>query len=138
MLCFLISINSNAQVKTKIFDNGIPSGLLPLKTTIVNELVFKAPLELDNLLQRQNGEIERSIEYDYKFALPQAVNINFLNSSKLVEDNNYLFYSLTISAEKAINISIQFEDFNLSKSAGLSIYNKNELTDFERCYQQLK
>lgn len=40
-----------------------------------------------------------------------------------------LNYSLSINAIDAMNLSLQFSEFKLPKSAVLSIYNKNELTD---------
>ena len=89
LIYVLISINSIGQVKTRIYDNGIPSILLPKKSAIVNELVIKAPTELNNfLLQSSKAEVSKSIEYDNKFALPQSVNINFLSSAKEDEDND--------------------------------------------------
>lgn len=43
LICILVTINSIGQVKTRIYDNGIPSKLLPIKPTIANELSIKAP-----------------------------------------------------------------------------------------------
>lgn len=129
LICAIISINLFGQVKTRIYDNGIPSNLLPTKSLTVNELEIKAPAELDNLLQSSKGEVNKSIEYDNKFALPQSVNINFLRSANFFEDKYTLIYSLTVRAEKAINISTQFKEFKLSPNAVLSIYTENELTD---------
>jgi hypothetical protein len=93
----LISINSFGQVKTKIYDNGIPSNLLPIKSGLVNELMVKAPVGLDNLLK--DSKIDSAvIEYGNSFALPKPVNINFLSTSKMIEDKGTLIYYLTINA----------------------------------------
>lgn len=129
LLCIFLSTSLAAQVKTRIFDNKVTANLLPLQSTDVNELILKAPVVLDNLLSLKKANNDSSIEYDNRFAIPQSVNINFLNSAKINEDKNYLFYYLTIKAEKALNISAHFKDFNLSKKAVLSIYTENEITD---------
>ena len=129
LLCIFLSTYLTAQVKTRIYDNGIPSNILPLKSTNVIELTIKAPKELNELLESKTGEADKSTEYDNKFAIAQSVKINFLTASEIIEDENYLLYYLSIKAEKALNVSAQFQDFKLSQNAILSIYTKNELTD---------
>jgi hypothetical protein len=40
-----------------------------------------------------------------------------------------LKYSLSINAKDALNMSLEFSEFKLSKTSILSIYSKNEFTD---------
>ena len=98
MLCIFLSTALNAQIKTRIYQNKIPISLLPLKSTTINLFTLKTPSQLDSLLKTQNDGNDKSIEYDNKFAIPQSVNIDFLASAKIYEDQNDLFYYLTIKA----------------------------------------
>ena len=49
--------------------------------------------------------------------------------AKLIEEKDFTTYALTIHAVGALNMSLEFKDFILSKNSVLSIYTQHELTD---------
>ena len=82
----IISFNYiNAQVKTKIFKDSIPSNLI-LKSKKIKEYFIKSPAELEKL-KTQNTT---NIEYENKFALPVKVDTTFNNRM------NYVFEKYTL------------------------------------------
>lgn len=63
------------------------------------------------------------------FAMPTLVNINLLKESDFRITDGWKIFYLTIYAHGALNVSLQFNQFKLSKRSILSLYTKNELTD---------
>jgi hypothetical protein len=57
------------------------------------------------------------------------VNIDVLKESDRKEENGMLIYTLSIEAPEALNISVQFDKFHLSKNAILTIFTQHEITD---------
>ncbi|MFT3747918.1 MAG: serine protease [Agriterribacter sp.] len=124
-LFFLIVSLSIAQVKTKIYDKEIPSSLIKKGENLV-ALRISAP---DKLAEKKVSEGKSQANYSNQFAISKTVDIDILKQAKIIEDNGNTIYSLLILAEDALNISVQFSKFILSKNTVLSIYTKNELTD---------
>ncbi len=126
----LISLNINAQVKTKTFEHGIPKHFLPVKDLIGKSMVIEPPAEFYKLKQEADRiESAKSKNQLAKFALPYLVNIDLLKEAILTESNGISTYALTIKAPLALNLSLHFNQFILSENSILSIYNDSELTD---------
>ena len=123
MIILLLGFDGNAQVKTKIFYNPVPLKykLLIEKVSNVYEI---SPPNLFLELAAKNDSIETT-----KFALPVKANINFLQEASMLTEGETTIYSLAIKANGAMNLSLQFTEFNLPENALLSIYSKNEFTD---------
>jgi hypothetical protein len=124
-----VHLISDAQVRTKIFKSGIPSEFIPLKDHTPPEEFITATQDFLELLNRAKLQQLDSTEYSNQFALPVEVNLNVLENAKIIDDRNISIYFLTITAERALNVSIQFGQFVLTRHAILSIYTKYELTD---------
>lgn len=124
LLTFTLCINLHAQVKTKVFYTDVPSKFKPLLKAISKTNKIEPPSEFYNLKNKIISE-------DIQFAIPVKVNVDFTKEALFEENNdmNLLAYSLSIEAKDALNLSLQFSEFKLPKSAILSIYTKNELTD---------
>lgn len=124
-----ISFQIKAQVKTKAFYKGIPSEMIMNQDSITNEINIPAPENFSDLLKKGNAQNDISNEYLYKFALPVKVDIDILKEAKVFQSDNFSTYAIRINAQNALNISLSFSEFVLSKNSILSIYTSNELTD---------
>ena len=122
-----ITLTANAQVKTKIFPQGIPSARIALKTQQIPVKLVEAPAELDGLLK--NHEKDNPTEYGNRFAVSKKVDLDVLANASTTEENGMVTFVLALEAQKALNMSVQFSDFVLSENTVLSIYTQNELTD---------
>lgn len=125
VLAFIIT---NAQVKTKIFIEGIPSSLKSTKTSGIQEKIIAMPAGFQEALNEINTD-KNSTDYSNSFALSKSVNLDFIKNATVIKDIRFTTYLMTINAEKARNISLQFSKFFLPQNSILSIYNQNELTD---------
>lgn len=123
----LVCINIYAQIKTRIFDGGVPSALIPANEVQQNQRILAAPIELSNL--RNQGDSGAGSDYKYRFALPVGVDIDVITVARITEQKKFLVYSFSVVAQNARNVSLQFNEFNLSPGAVLSIFTKHELTD---------
>lgn len=127
IFCFAIFNNINGQVKTKIFNEGIPTQFIPVNKSIIPEKVVAAPVEFLSVLNQPKSD--NPIEYSNKFAVPEDIDLDIIANAKKIQENNITTFAITINAEKALNISLQFNKFFLSEHSVLSIYTLNELTD---------
>lgn len=118
---------TNAQVKTKIFTETIPSHFLPIRGLVSRCIVLNPPSRFKEL--KREAETDENVGGRERFALSSLVNIDLLTEARLFESNGSSTYFLTIKAPAAHNISIQFSNFFLSENSLLSIYTGNELTD---------
>lgn len=125
---FTILNTSNAQVKTKVFYEQIPLKLLPVSKTIEQRKNIKAPAEF-YVLKLKAEEMGINNPEDIRFAYSVLADIDFLKEAKMIEENGIQVYSLTLIAEGALNLSVQFNQFKLSANSSLAIYTKYELTD---------
>lgn len=122
-----ITSTANAQVKTKIFPQGIPSARIALKTQQIPVKLVEAPAELDGLLK--DHEKDNPTEYGNQFAVSKKVDLDVLANASATEENGMVTFVLALEAQKALNMSVQFSDFVLSENTVLSIYTERELTD---------
>lgn len=121
--------NIYGQVKTKMFYDGVPDQFLPVRKIAVEKRII-APNEFLNLLDTDPSLQESPSEYLGPFAFPVEVNINLLDESNILErGDEFTIYAITVIAEKALNISLQFSEFQLSNLAVLSIFTRHEITD---------
>lgn len=123
-----VCILGNAQVKTKIYKDGIPS-LKSGKRNTEKEIKLSTPAEFEGLLKNQKLQNESRTEYSNKFAIPVPVTVNILKDGTRYEEGDMINYSCTLIAEGALNLSAQFSDFFLSPHALLKIFTDYELTD---------
>ena len=131
LLLFVVVIFSQqtiiAQVKTKIYANGIPKELR--KTNFkISEVFVPEPSSFDALLKAR-GETESSIEYKNKFAVPVKVDYDLMQLAQKDAENNIVSYTLKLIASKSLNLSLKFSEFELSKNSILSISTDFEITD---------
>jgi len=124
ILCFTTYCDINAQVKTKIFNQGIPAQLTPINKSIIPEKIITPPVEFIKLLSLGKAKPENPIEYSNKFAIPVKIDLDILVNAKEIEEKNTTTFAITINAEKALNISLQFNKFFLSEHSVLSIYTQ--------------
>jgi hypothetical protein len=125
--CFFHPVHLSAQVKTKIFPNGIPEGVSK-KSYPYNDVLIAAPANFESLKQT-NGDAKSLSEYKAKFAEVINVDYDLLSTAKEFKTTDKVVYSMKLTAAKALNVSIQFSEFQLSPNAILSIYTDFELTD---------
>lgn len=128
--CFiLLYINLQAQVKTKIYFDGIPNA--KINNTVINStpIEITAPPIFDKLLNKGAIEDADVREYKERFAVIVSVDIDFIKAANRVEENGFVVYYLSLTAKKALNLSLQFNEFSLSKNSVLSIFNTHEITD---------
>ncbi len=123
----LFTLSINAQVKTKIYQTEVPLEIVPTKNKIEKVRKIDTPPDFNNL--KQKAKDSKLIETENKFAEAVLVNIDILKEGNENIEGRMLMYSLAIKSDEALNLSVQFEKFHLSKNAVLSIYTKNEITD---------
>lgn len=124
---FLLTISAKnlpAQVKTKVFTEGIPASMLPAHN-IARLITINEPADVIHQTQQEPGRGE----FNSGFAVPVPVDIDLLASATLNTNGDAAEYTLAIKAVNALNLSVQFSKFQLSEHAVLSIYNDHELTD---------
>ncbi len=117
-----------AQVTTRIFDAGIPETTLPAKVDRLT--LFKVPLpdDFEQIKAESGGRLQ--VEYNNRFALPVKHKLDVLKESgQYSESKGITTYGLTVQATGALNISLQFGEFQLSPNSKLTLYTKHELTD---------
>ncbi|MCB0739922.1 MAG: hypothetical protein KDB92_02455, partial [Chitinophagaceae bacterium] len=113
-----------AQVKTKIFNNDISlEKVVPKVKT--REIVFAEPKDIENIKK----QIENSPSEINKFAHSISTDLDLMTMAEKTTVSTNTYYSLTIKAKNALNLSLSFNMFKLSPNAVLSIYNNYELTD---------
>lgn len=127
-LLFFIQVKVNAQVKTKIYFTGVPQTKISKLLANDKELKITAPPNFENLLNNKQV-LENAIEYKNKFAKSVKVEIDFIKTAFREEQNGNIIYTLTLNAENALNISLQFDEFKLSNNSFLSIFTSHEITD---------
>ena len=129
---FFISLifTSSAQVKTKTFNQGIPTFLIPVKIGAAKIKTLNPPSEFYELKKKVKDEgVTVSKTRLPKFALPSLVDIHLLKEAAHKDSNGLSIYHFIIKAPDVLNLSVQFSEFVLSPNAVLSIYNQYELTD---------
>ncbi len=126
-VCLFCRQQAFTQVKTKIFDNGIPASMSRASYQ-KNEVHTPAPANLETL-KKSRGESESAAEYKNRFAVPVAVDYDLLQMAKQSAGDDGVIYSLKLVADKALNLSLAFSEFELSPNAVLSIATDRELTD---------
>jgi hypothetical protein len=70
LLCIGIISNINAQVRTKIFNDGIPGPLIPINKRSIREKVISAPIEFTQSLNKAQSKTEKQTQYVNRFAVP--------------------------------------------------------------------
>jgi len=128
-ILIVVNLSAYSQVKTKIFEAGVPNTLIPAKDIPRNERSITAPVEFEKLKNLVKTGKEVTTDYKYSFALPVNVDIDVLTAAKVIEKDSLIVYVLTIKAYSALNVSVHFNEFYLSPNALLSIYTNHELTD---------
>lgn len=123
----IISLIGNAQVTTKTFRNGIPAALIETGVRDIPDIYIKAPAELENLLKQ--GEDPNPNQMSFRFGIAKKETVNVLKKAKITEQDGFIIYQSTVTAENALNMSLSFSKFLIPKNAVLKIYSKNEFTD---------
>lgn len=126
-ICIIIAQSGFSQVRTKIFKDSIPVSLKPMQI-YPKETVITEPADLSNRKNKAKY-ISNKLNYDNSFALSKPVDIDLVRSAAIKKESGFIYYSLTLKAENALNVSLHFNRFFLSKNAVLSLYNDFELTD---------
>jgi hypothetical protein len=115
----------NAQVTTKTFRTAIPAALIETCNGDIPDIFIKAPAEFEFLLKQDPN----SNEMTYRFGVAKKENVNILDKATVTEQEGFITYLSSITAENALNMSVSFSKFFLPKNAVLKIYSKNEITD---------
>lgn len=129
LLCFGLIGNINSQVRTRIFNNGIPTQLFPIEKSVIPQKVIGEPSGFKKLLNNAQIKKENQTEYFDKFAVPVDLNLDLLLNAKITEEEGITIFAISVNAQNALNISLQFNKFKLSQNSLLSIYSDHELTD---------
>lgn len=127
-LLFTINV-AQSQIKTKIYEKGIPQIILLEKASNINKVKTINPPEIFMKLKEDETKHTNIIKESLKFALPVKVNIDFISSAEQVVTKNEISYYLNLNCVAARNISLIFDKFILSPKAVLTIYTNNEITD---------
>lgn len=130
LVIFLFTINNItlAQVKTKIFSEQVPSKFIKHQNE-ANIIILDVPKEFiqnknDFFLKKQSNN-----ERENQFAISLPVNIDLLTEKNKKLQNNKDVFSVTITAKDALNISVEFSEFELMEGDVVSIFTNRELTD---------
>lgn len=83
-----LALCSNAQIKTKIFPQGVPESKMEVKMEKIPIKILNPPKEF---LDIQKSE-KTPTEYSNRFAIAKTVNLDFLAEAKLVEVNGFAIY----------------------------------------------
>lgn len=118
----------SAQVKTKIYYEGIPKEKLVNALKNEKEVSITPPEDFKKLLAGERVG-DNNGEYKNTFAIPVKLNVNVLEQSNKIRDNRFVTYYLSLTVYQALNLSLQFNDFLLSDNSILSIFTSHELTD---------
>lgn len=94
----------NAQVKTKIYYEGIP------KEKVINALENEAEVSItppENFKKLLAGESvgDDNGEYKNTFAIPVKLNVNVLDKANKIKGDKFVTYYLSLSAYQALNLS---------------------------------
>lgn len=125
--CIFLQMPLLAQLKTKIYPTGLPKDLIE-KSYPLNEIFVAAPLNLEALKISGSGK-ENLSDYRNKFAEIINVDYDLLTTAKKFSTNDNVFYSMKLNADKALNISLQFSEFQLRPNAILQIRTDFEITE---------
>jgi lysyl endopeptidase len=129
-LLFLLGISAvtaSAQVRTRIFPDSLPANEPRAKAASVRVRPIPPPRGFEELLKPDKTGNRQ--EYSNRFAVPKDVDLDVIKTGTIMEENGLVTYVLSLQAQKALNISLQFNEFQLSENSILSIYSRNELTD---------
>lgn len=129
LLCFGLISNINSQVRTRIFNNGIPTKFFPIQKSVIPQKVIAEPSGFEKLLNSSQTKTENQTEYFDKFAVPVELHLDLLLNAKITEEEGITIFALSVKAQNALNVSMQFDIFKLSPNSLLSIYTDHELTD---------
>lgn len=129
LLCLLISVSVSAQLKTRIYEEGIPISASKMSVNRAAAYTIPEPTLFNRLLKEKTDFSGDAKEYKDKFAMPVPVNISLLKEAVRWEEKNTVYYALSVVAERALNLALQFDKFHLSPNARLSIFNDFEITD---------
>lgn len=126
--CILRPVYLSAQVKTKIYPGGLPERVISKKNYPYNEVLIDAPSNFEAL--KQTYDDAKSLR-EYKARFAEVINVDYLllNTAREFRTAENVVYSMKLTAAKALNISVQFSEFQLSPNAILSIYTDFEFTD---------
>ncbi len=122
LTCFYFG---SAQVKTKIFREGIPKQLFPVHGQIAKKIEFSPPNTFRTLKAKNINKDDKN----NKFAVSLITDVDFFLNASQNNEGGFSIYVLNIMAKEAINLSLEFGDFFLSENSILSIYTDKELTD---------
>jgi len=98
LLCVGTMSNSKSQVKTKIFNEGIPDKFIPIHKLIIPEKVIIEPTQFTGLLNQTQLKTENLKEYSNRFAVPAEVDLDVLANAKVTEEKGITTFALTIHA----------------------------------------
>jgi V8-like Glu-specific endopeptidase len=129
LFALLLISNVYGQVKTRIYEKGIPVSVSRTSVTKASTLNVTEPGIFDQLLSGKIDNTGDRKEYKDKFAMLVPVNIDVLKDSRKWEEKGVVYYALSLTSEKALNLSLQFSSFNLSPNAVLSVFTDFEITD---------
>ncbi|MDP3915860.1 MAG: T9SS type A sorting domain-containing protein [Bacteroidota bacterium] len=127
--CILLHLNISAQVKTKIYFESIPQEKTSAAIAKGTEMKIIAPAIFGKLLRNEVIEDVDLTEYKNKFAVAVKLDIDFIKAANRWEENGFVMHSLSLNAENALNVSVQFSEFSLSENSTLSIFTSHEMTD---------
>lgn len=129
VLFVLFATTTRAQVKTKIYETGLPNSRITNTTARAAAYKVEAPTVFEKLISNPMSNDVDAREYKDKFAVPIDVNIDMIKTATQWEEDGFMMYALSLKAGKAVNLSAQFSKFFLTENAILSIFNNYELTD---------
>lgn len=115
------------QVKTKIFSTEVPATYFPEGG--ISERMINVQLPAAFREMKEAVTAKKYMGKENQFALPVYQEVDVLKEAAVVTRQNYTIYSLSIQAEGAVNLSVQFSQFKLPEGAVLTIYTKKEITD---------
>lgn len=121
---FCIVLASNAQVET----NELPPSFYA-QSEKTSDVTYRQVLSTPDLsVLKQEDKVEDKLkDIPWRFGTAIATDLTLLNSGEWIvnDDDGTSTWKLKIVAKDALSINLNFDDFVLSKSAKLFLYNNN-------------
>lgn len=123
LICNLVS----AQVRSKIFQKEMPESMRPARAFQGSVIDIPVPAGFESLKSKTAANIP--VGEEKTFGISIDTDIDVIKQSTRYEEGGTATYSLTIKAKGALNINVQFSEFELPENAILTIYTRREITD---------
>jgi hypothetical protein len=129
LVCIFQITFGYSQVTTKTYAQGIKDSKILSRLKNVKDFIIDLPTNFSKL--KENAmHLDSNSKHDYifKFATPGTINYDVMKNAQILADSDTVTYLIRLKAKDALNLSLHFSSFFLSKHSTMFIYNSRELT----------